>query len=74
MKDTMKAVGIPHMVMNMSPVVGADPGQEETQLAHILLPLCLWLCCQSLARGGCFPAYITEGPSCPFRVEWPEGR
>lgn len=30
--------GNTHMVMNMSPVVGADPGQEETQLAHILLP------------------------------------
>lgn len=41
MKDAMKAVGMPHMVMNVSPVVGADPGQEETQLAHILLPLCL---------------------------------
>lgn len=62
MKDAMKAVGMSHMVMSMSPVVGADPGQEETQLAHILLPLCLWSCCQSLARGGYFPAYINGGP------------
>lgn len=56
MKDTMEVVGIPHMVMNMSPVVGADPRQEKTQLAHILLLLCHWLSCQSLARGGCFSA------------------
>lgn len=56
MKDAMEAVGIPHMVMNMNPVVGADTGQEKAQLAHILLPLCLWVSWQSLARGGCFPA------------------
>lgn len=39
MKDAMEAVGIPHMVMNMTPVVGADAGQEKAQLTHILLPV-----------------------------------
>lgn len=56
MKDTMVVVGMPHMVMNMSPVAGADPGQEKAQWTHFLLPLCLLLNWQSLARGGCFPA------------------
>lgn len=61
------------MVMNVSPVVGADPGQEETQLAHILLPA-VPLVMLPITDGGCFPAYIMEGPGCPFRVEWLEGR
>lgn len=75
MKDTTVVVGIPHMVMNMSPVAGADPGQEKARWAHILLPLCLWLSWQSLAwlGVGAFLPRSWRALAVPFNVKWPEG-
>lgn len=68
----MKAVGYPHGNEYESCSRGRARAGGNPAGPHLLpaVPLVML----PITWGGCFPAYITEGPGCPFRVEWPEGR